>query len=108
MTFGLRTPKIVLPEPMVRTAPSAEIRYCVAHEWSHIRNRDIVVWWAVQLLQPLVWFQPLYWYLRRELRLRRIRSPIILLPHELLTRLRMPKSYWIWRSSTAAFSRALR
>lgn len=69
LTFGLRAPKIVLPESLIRSASTAEIRHCLAHEWSHIRNRDIAVWWAVQFLQPFVWFQPLFWYLRRELRL---------------------------------------
>jgi beta-lactamase regulating signal transducer with metallopeptidase domain len=69
LTFGVRKPTIVLPAAMIRTSAMADIRHCLAHEWSHIRNRDVVVWWAVQLLQPIFWFQPLYWLLRRELRL---------------------------------------
>ena len=60
---------IVLPDKLARSEAASILRYCLAHEWSHILNHDVAQWWAVQCLQPLVWFQPLYWLLAREMRI---------------------------------------
>lgn len=68
MTFGVWRPVIVLPKKFVDPGSRRELVYCLSHEWEHVRRRDIVTWWFVHLLQPLLWFQPLFWYLRRELR----------------------------------------
>lgn len=68
MTFGVWRPVIVLPKELVDPSGRRELVYCLSHEWEHVRRRDIVTWWFVQLLEPLLWFQPLFWYLRRELR----------------------------------------
>ncbi len=68
MTFGVWRPVIVLPKELVAPGSRRELAYCLSHEWEHVRRRDIVTWWLVQLLEPLLWFQPLFWYLRRELR----------------------------------------
>jgi beta-lactamase regulating signal transducer with metallopeptidase domain len=70
LTFGAIRPTIVLSDKLARFAPECELRECLAHEWAHIHSGDIVWWWAMQAIQPLVWIQPLYWTLRRELRLR--------------------------------------
>ena len=68
-TFGIWRPVVLLPQSMIDSASRAVLRDCLAHEWSHICRRDIALWWSVQALQPLFWYQPLYWVLRRELRL---------------------------------------
>ena len=60
---------IVLPESLAHGENTATLRYCLAHEWSHIFRHDVSQWWADQCLQPLVWFQPLYWFLAREMRI---------------------------------------
>jgi beta-lactamase regulating signal transducer with metallopeptidase domain len=70
LTFGVRRPTIVLPDKLARCAEPWELRECLAHEWAHVQSRDVIWWWIVQAIQPLVWIQPLYWTLRRELRLR--------------------------------------
>ena len=68
MTFGVWRPVIVLPNKLAEPGSRRQLVYCLSHEWEHVRRRDIVTWWLVHLLEPLLWFQPLFWYLRRELR----------------------------------------
>jgi beta-lactamase regulating signal transducer with metallopeptidase domain len=41
----------------------------LAHEWSHVERRDIVSWHLATLTQFLFFYQPLFWWLRRQLRL---------------------------------------
>jgi beta-lactamase regulating signal transducer with metallopeptidase domain len=69
LTFGVRRPAILLPASLIRQAEKSAVRDCLAHEWAHIRSGDIVWWWILQAIQPLVWIQPFYWLLRRQLRL---------------------------------------
>jgi beta-lactamase regulating signal transducer with metallopeptidase domain len=69
MTFGVWRPVIVLPAQLIESADRRQLHYCLSHEWAHIRSGDNVTWWFVRMLQPLLWFQPLFWRLRRELRL---------------------------------------
>jgi beta-lactamase regulating signal transducer with metallopeptidase domain/5-hydroxyisourate hydrolase-like protein (transthyretin family) len=69
MVFGVWSPTIVLPAEIVE--PSADpilLAHCVAHEWAHIERRDLLTWNLVSLCQPVLWPQPFYWWLRRELR----------------------------------------
>ncbi len=80
ITFGLLHPVIVLPDKLARGEAASTLRYCLAHEWSHILNHDVAQWWAVQCLQPLVWFQPLYWLLRAKCGFARINWPTALPP----------------------------
>jgi beta-lactamase regulating signal transducer with metallopeptidase domain len=68
-TYGIRRPVIVLPTSVDWSGEPAALRYCLAHEWSHVCRYDVVYWWAMLLLEPVAWFQPLYWLLRRELRI---------------------------------------
>lgn len=68
VAFGARRRLILLPEAIVRAGDDEALRYCLAHEWSHVRNHDVAQWWALQLCQSILWCQPLYWILRRELR----------------------------------------
>ena len=69
LTFGIRRPVVMLPAAMINSARPAVLRDCLAHEWSHICHHDIAQWWLIQAMQPLFWYQPLFWLLRRELRL---------------------------------------
>src|SRR5262249_7859075 len=51
LTFTLRQPIIVLPLSLCTTAEAADLRYCLAHEWSHIERRDIWSWHLATLTQ---------------------------------------------------------
>jgi beta-lactamase regulating signal transducer with metallopeptidase domain len=70
VTFGWRRPVLVLPAALCTTAEWSVLRCCLAHEWSHIERRDIRSWHLATVTQFLVFYQPCFWWLRRQLRLR--------------------------------------
>jgi hypothetical protein len=69
IAFGGRRPIIVLPESALDAGGSSAIRYSLAHEWSHIERGDVWRWYLVALAQVFLFYQPLFWWLRRQLRL---------------------------------------
>jgi protocatechuate 3,4-dioxygenase beta subunit len=69
LTFTWRRPIIVLPGALCRGGDDKALRYCLAHEWAHIEGRDIWSWHLATLAQVLFFYQPLFWWLRRQLRL---------------------------------------
>ena len=68
-TFTWATPTILVPSDMCFAANSDELRYALAHEWSHVEGRDYRAWTLVGLAGLLLFYQPLFWWLRRQLRL---------------------------------------
>jgi beta-lactamase regulating signal transducer with metallopeptidase domain/protocatechuate 3,4-dioxygenase beta subunit len=69
LTFTWRRPVIVLPRALCLESEESALRFCFAHEWSHIERCDIWSWHLASMAQILFFFQPLYWWLRRQLRL---------------------------------------
>lgn len=69
LTYGWRRPVIVLPEAVCRPGAENALAYCLAHEWDHVRRRDILPWHFATLLQAVFFFQPLFWWLRKQMRL---------------------------------------
>ncbi len=68
MVFGWRRPVILIPGSMA-TGDRSALRFCLAHEWSHVNRGDLPRWQLINLCQLLFWYQPLFWMLRRELRI---------------------------------------
>ncbi|MBX6314714.1 MAG: carboxypeptidase regulatory-like domain-containing protein [Isosphaeraceae bacterium] len=68
-TFTWRRPVILLPAGLCREGEEEPLRYGLAHEWSHIERRDVWTWNLANLVQLILFYQPLYWWLRRQLRL---------------------------------------
>ncbi len=72
VALGTFRPTILLPQAFIKSAignPKSEIQTILAHEAAHLRNHDLR-WLAVsRLLLVLLWPQPLYWLLRRRMRL---------------------------------------
>ena len=70
---GWRRPTILLPRATVSTAadgaPASDLAAVLAHEWAHIRHGDLRTLAAARWLLPLLWPQPLFWLLRRIIRL---------------------------------------
>jgi len=58
---------IVLPESLCGDAQA--VRWALAHEWAHIERHDFRAWFVAGLVRVLVFYQPLVWWLRRQLRL---------------------------------------
>ncbi|MGQ0634285.1 MAG: M56 family metallopeptidase [Planctomycetaceae bacterium] len=55
-----------LGRPQRRAAP---LTWVLAHEWSHVARGDARLWTFAGLVRVACWYQPLVWWLRRELRL---------------------------------------
>jgi beta-lactamase regulating signal transducer with metallopeptidase domain len=68
-TYTWLRPVIVLPSEFCARGDSQELRFCLAHEWSHVERRDSRVWSFATLAGILLFYQPLFWWLRRQLRL---------------------------------------
>jgi BlaR1 peptidase M56 len=62
-------PVIVLPAELCSEGDTPALRYCLAHEWSHVERRDAWTWHLATLAQFLLFFNPLFWWLRRQVRL---------------------------------------
>jgi beta-lactamase regulating signal transducer with metallopeptidase domain len=69
LTFSGWRPVVVLPGDLCREGDSPALRYCLAHEWSHVEQRDAWRWYLATLAQFFFFYQPLFWWLRRQLRL---------------------------------------
>jgi beta-lactamase regulating signal transducer with metallopeptidase domain len=69
IAIGWRRPMIVLPQALCLPGNEPALRYALAHEWNHIERLDVVVWRLTALVQVLFFYQPLFWRLRRQLRL---------------------------------------
>jgi beta-lactamase regulating signal transducer with metallopeptidase domain len=68
VAIGVLQPMIVLPVRFAESECDDRLEAALAHEWAHIRNGDLH-WLAVlRLLNVILFAQPLYWWLRREIR----------------------------------------
>jgi beta-lactamase regulating signal transducer with metallopeptidase domain/protein involved in polysaccharide export with SLBB domain len=58
---------IVLPQNLCNDEQA--VRWALAHEWTHIEQHDFRAWFAAGLARVLFFYQPLVWWLHRQLRL---------------------------------------
>jgi|GEM_PF-6770891 len=69
VALGAWTPKIVLPDDSVSESNAPAVRAALAHEWAHICHGDLWLLAIERLLLPLLAVHPLFWWLRRSVRL---------------------------------------
>ena len=69
LTFTWTRPAIVLPAGLCDGQATRELRFCLAHEWSHIERRDALVLEPRGAWRAGVCLSALFWWLRRQLRL---------------------------------------
>jgi len=81
VALGNWRPAVLLPAQWVNGLPLParegpgeglscdHLRMVLAHEWTHIHNHDLHWLAASRALLVLLWAQPLYWLLRRRMRL---------------------------------------
>ena len=69
VAFGGWRPVIVLPASAGGSEGPSALRYGLAHEWSHVERGDVWRWYLVTFAQVFLFYQPLFWWLRRQLRL---------------------------------------
>lgn len=67
ITWGVRRPVIMLPAAYCSGDDPKRLRYCLAHEWAHVVRRDYATWQLATLLQFLLYYNPLFWRMRRAL-----------------------------------------
>ena len=60
---------IMLPESLVEDGSRQELRFALAHEWSHIERGDWWLWSLANLIRAAFLFHPASWWLRRQVRL---------------------------------------
>jgi beta-lactamase regulating signal transducer with metallopeptidase domain len=68
-TYTWARPIVILPRSLCGGEDIRELRFCLAHEWSHIERRDSLAWNIAALASFALFYQPLFWWLRRQLRL---------------------------------------
>jgi len=68
LVFGCWRPVVLIPASLAEGDRTA-LRFCLAHEWSHVLGGDLRAWQFTNLCQCWLWYQPLFWMLRRELRI---------------------------------------
>lgn len=66
--FGVFHPYILLPSGMVNQANEEALAYILAHELSHVKNRDLWVDWLFKLICAVHWFNPLLWYVASSIK----------------------------------------
>lgn len=68
-TRGLRNRYVVLPSALLNDP--RDLRLTIAHELQHFRQRDIECEFLLEILRPLLFWNPAFYLWRRELRLLR-------------------------------------
>lgn len=66
--WGLTRSTIVIPASLESGQPT-RLRWGIAHEWAHVLNRDYPTWILATIAKFVCFFQPHYWWLRRQLTL---------------------------------------
>ena len=70
VALGLRRPAIILPSSLAASSQTPrELESILAHEWAHIVHGDLYTLAASRVMLLLLWPQPMYWWLRRVIRL---------------------------------------
>jgi beta-lactamase regulating signal transducer with metallopeptidase domain/protocatechuate 3,4-dioxygenase beta subunit len=69
LTYTWARPVILLPAAVCEEPDSEALRYSLAHEWLHVEQGDGWRWNLACLAGAILFYQPLYWRLRRQLRL---------------------------------------
>ena len=67
ITWGALRPVILVPRKFDEASVDGELRWALAHEWSHVRQRDFATLCLATAVQFVYFYQPLYWVLRRRM-----------------------------------------
>jgi beta-lactamase regulating signal transducer with metallopeptidase domain len=60
--------KLLWPASLTERQPLDRRRSVIVHELAHLRRRDQWVGWLQMVAECLWWWNPLFWYVRRQLR----------------------------------------
>jgi beta-lactamase regulating signal transducer with metallopeptidase domain len=68
---GLWRPRLVLPRRLMASLSSAERRQVILHELAHLKRRDLLWGWPVEIARIVYFFHPLVYWVAHQLRLER-------------------------------------
>ena len=60
--YGFIQPHLLFPMNIEKQVDKNELQYIIFHELSHLRRKDILVFWIMTLLKIMYWFNPIIWY----------------------------------------------
>ncbi|HEV2972044.1 MAG TPA: M56 family metallopeptidase [Pirellulales bacterium] len=69
LSWGMLRPMIALPERICHRTNRDQLRTILLHELGHVRRGDARGNLLFEIAFPLFYFHPLYWWLRREVRM---------------------------------------
>ncbi len=69
--LGVLTPRIVMPDSLLRALNEDELHDVLTHELVHWQRRDPWIGWLQFIAQMLFWFHPLVWWANSQLRHQR-------------------------------------
>lgn len=69
--LGLFRPRLVLPQGLLSDLSRDELRLVFLHELAHLRRRDLALNWLLAAVETIHWFNPLAWFVTRQLRVDR-------------------------------------
>jgi TonB family protein len=72
-TWGLASPRLAVPAHALGW-DDAKVRAVLAHELEHVRRRDWIVQLAADVARDANWWNPLFWWASRRLRLESERA----------------------------------
>lgn len=82
MVVGIFHPRVILPLNTLKGITEEDMQYCMLHELTHCKHKDIVMNALMCLLQIIYWFHPLVYFVFRKIRLdREIACDISVLQH---------------------------
>jgi beta-lactamase regulating signal transducer with metallopeptidase domain/protocatechuate 3,4-dioxygenase beta subunit len=69
VAVGVLRPAVLLPRWLVKLHSETQLRPVLVHELAHVNRNDAVLRWLAAIFQIAFYYQPLFWFLRRQLQL---------------------------------------
>lgn len=66
--FGFIRPRLLIPASVLESLEPQELRHVFLHELAHLKRHDVLIGWAMCVLQVLHWFNPLVWLAQNRMR----------------------------------------
>lgn len=60
--YGLVSPCLLLPYELKDTISINDLTCIMLHELAHMKRKDIAIFWVMEILRAVYWFNPIIWY----------------------------------------------
>ncbi|WP_047492295.1 M56 family metallopeptidase [Terriglobus sp. TAA 43] len=65
--YGIFRPVLLLPEGILRQLTPQQLKAVIAHEMCHVRRRDNLTFAVHMIVEALLWFHPVVWWIGAQL-----------------------------------------